>query len=75
MGFRADQNIDELIESKLLSGEADTVADAEEQVLNDSWDAVLELAAGPLSNRELGDHPLFRLFRIRGSRPREDDAL
>jgi len=75
MGFRADQNIDELIEEKLLSGAADTVADAEEQLLNESWDAVLELVGGPLTNQELGNHPLFRLFRVRGSRPREDDAL
>jgi hypothetical protein len=44
-------------------------------VLNESWDAGLELAGGPLSNRELGDHPLFRLFRIRGSQPREGDPL
>ena len=75
MGFRADQNIDELIEQKLLDGRADTVAEAEEQLLNESWEAVLELAGGPLTNEELGDHPLCRLFRIRGSRPREDDAL
>jgi hypothetical protein len=61
------------VERLLLAGEAATVAEAEELVLNSSLAAVSELLCGPLSDDELACHPLLVLYRTRGSRPREDD--
>jgi hypothetical protein len=75
MATRQEVSVDELVEQKLLCGEASTVAEAEELVLDQSWGAVLELLGSPRSNDELGRHPLFTLFRIRGSRPREDSLI
>ena len=63
------------VERLLLTGAAITVAEAEELVLNTSLDAVTELLGAPLSDAELGRHPLLALYRTRGSRPREDDLL
>ncbi len=63
------------VERLLLTGAAASVADAEEIVLNTSLDAVAELLRTPLSDDELGRHPLLALYRTRGSRPREDDLL
>jgi hypothetical protein len=48
---------------------------AEELVLNSSLDAVTELLKSPLTDDELGRHPLLVLYRTHGSRPREDDLL
>ena len=63
------------VERLLVSGAAKTVSEAEEIVLNTSLDAVTELLRSPLSDDELGRHPLLVLYRTRGSRPREDDLL
>ncbi len=63
------------VERLLVSGDATTVSDAEEIVLNTSLDAVTELLRTPLTDDELGRHPLLALYRTRGSRPREDDLL
>lgn len=63
------------VERLLLTGEVSSVADAEEIVLNTSLDAVTALLRTPLSDEELGRHPLLALYRTRGSRPREDDLL
>lgn len=63
------------VEQLLVSGAAETVSEAEEIVLNTSLDAVTELLRAPLSDDELGRHPLLALYRTRGSRPREDDLL
>jgi len=63
------------VERLLISGAAGTVSEAEEIVLNTSLDAVTELLQSPLSDDELGRHPLLVLYRTRGSRPREDDLL
>ena len=63
------------VERLLLTGAAASVADAEEIVLNTSLDAVAQLLRTPLSDDELGRHPLLALYRTRGSRPREDDLL
>lgn len=63
------------VERLLVSGEAATVSEAEEIVLNSSLDAVTELLQTPLSDDELARHPLLVLYRTRGSRPREDDLL
>lgn len=65
------------VERLLLTGQAGNVHEAEEMYL-DSADAhaeVLALLASPLSDEELGRHPLLLLYRSHGSRPREDSLL
>ena len=63
------------VERLLLAGQAATVAEAEERVLNSSFKAVHDLLRSPLSDDELGRHPLLALYRTRGSSPAEDDLL
>lgn len=63
------------VDRLLLSGAAATLSEAEEMVLNSSFEAVYELLRSPLSDDELGRHPLLVLYRTHGSRPREDDLL
>ncbi len=60
------------VERLLLTGEAATVFEAEERYLDGAFEDVLRLLAGPLSDEELGHHPLMALFRSYGSPPRED---
>jgi hypothetical protein len=59
----------------LWRGEARTVHEAEEQYLNASMPAILELLASDLSDSELCSHPLLVLLRVHGSRGREDSLL
>jgi hypothetical protein len=59
----------------LLRGEAGSVEEAEELYLNASMPEVLRLLEGPLSDEELGNHPLMVLFRVHGSRGWEDSLL
>jgi hypothetical protein len=63
------------VERLLLTGRASTVREAEELYLDSAYAEVLALLASPLSNEELGRHPLFALYRSHGSRPREDSLL
>lgn len=63
------------VEQLLLSGQASSVAEAEEIVLNTSFDLVNALLQSNMTDEELAAHPLFVLYRTRGSRPREDDLL
>jgi hypothetical protein len=63
------------VERLLLTGQARTVHDAEEMYLDAAYAQVLALLASPLSNEELGRHPLLVLYRSHGSRPREDSLL
>jgi hypothetical protein len=63
------------VERLLLAGHAKTVHEAEEIYLNSAYAEVLALLASPLSNEELGRHPLLLLYRAHGSRPREDSLL
>jgi hypothetical protein len=63
------------VERLLLTGRARTVHEAEEMYLDSAYPQVLALLAGPLSNEELGRHPLFVLYRSHGSRLREDSLL
>jgi hypothetical protein len=63
------------VERLLLTGAAATVYEAEEQYLDAAYPEVLALLASPLSDEELGRHPLFVLYRSHGSRPREDSLL
>jgi hypothetical protein len=63
------------VERLLLTGRARTVYEAEEMYLDSAYPEVLVLLASPLSNEELGRHPLLVLYRSHGSRPREDSLL
>ena len=51
---------------------AATLHDAEEMYLDQSLPQLLELLRGPLSDEELGRHPLLTMLRTHGSRGRED---
>jgi hypothetical protein len=59
----------------LLTGQARTVAEAEEMYLNASLPEVIRLLQSPLSDEELGRHPLLVMFRRHGSRGWEDSLL
>ncbi len=59
----------------LLTGQAQTVAQAEEMFLNASLPEVIRLLQGPLSDEELGRHPLLVMYRRHGSRGWEDSLL
>jgi hypothetical protein len=63
------------VERLLLTGRARSVREAEEMYLDSAYPEVLQLLASPLSNEELGRHPLLVLYRSHGSRPREDSLL
>jgi hypothetical protein len=63
------------VERLLLTGQARTVWEAEEMYLDSAYPEVLALLASPLSDEELGRHPLLVLYRSHGSRPREDSLL
>ena len=67
--------IDDPVERLLLSGRAATVFEAQELYLNSAYDEAVALLAGPLSEAELGGHPLMRLYRSCGSPGREDSPL
>jgi hypothetical protein len=59
----------------LLTGQAKTADEAEEMYLNASLPEVIRLLESPLSDEELGRHPLFVMYRRRGSRGWEDSLL
>jgi hypothetical protein len=59
----------------LLTGKARTAAEAEEMYLNASLPEVLRLLQSPLSDEELGRHPLLVMYRRHGSRGWEDSLL
>jgi hypothetical protein len=63
------------VERLLLTGRAKTVHEAEEMYLDAAYAEVLALLASPVSDEELGRHPLLLLYRSHGSRPREDSVL
>lgn len=63
------------VERLLLTGVAATVFEAETRYLDSAFDEVLRLLQSPLSDEELGNHPLMVLFRSHGSPPREDALL
>jgi len=66
---------DDPITGLLLRGEASTVLEAEEMYLEHCMPEVLRLLESPLSDTELGQHPLMVLFRVHGSRGWEDSLL
>jgi hypothetical protein len=63
------------VEWLLLTGQARSVCEAEEMYLDSAYPQVLALLESPLSNEELGRHPLLVLYSSHGSRPREDSLL
>ncbi len=68
-------SITDPVERLLLTGRARTVHEAEEMYLDSAYPEVLALLESPLSNEELGRHPLLALYRSHGSRTREDSLL
>ena len=56
--------ISDPVERRLLTGRASTVREAEEMYLDSAYPQVLALLESPLTNEELGRHPLFVLYRI-----------
>ena len=60
---------------RIWRGEATTLHEAEEQYLNASLAEAIGLLQTPLSNEELGQHPLFVMYRRHGSRGWEDSLL
>jgi hypothetical protein len=58
----------------LLSGEAQTLHEAEELFLNASMPDILRLLAGPLSDDELSRHPLMVMLLAHGNRGWEDST-
>jgi hypothetical protein len=63
------------VERQLLTGEAANVFEAEERFLDSAFADVLALLQSPLSDEELGNHPLMVLFLSYGSPAREDSLL
>ena len=56
----------------LLSGQAQTVEEAEELYLDTHLDDIIRLVESPLSEAEFRRHPLIALLMSHGSRARED---
>ena len=67
--------IDDPVERLLLTCEASTVFEAEERYLDATYSEVLTLLQSPLSDEDLGNHPLFVLYRSHGSPAREDSLV
>ena len=63
---------DDPVIALLLSGEALTLREAEEMYLDRSLPELLELLRRPISDEELGRHPLVQMLVAHGSRGRED---
>lgn len=59
----------------LITGRARDLDEAEEIYLDESIPEVLELLRQPIPDDVLAEHPLIRLYRIRGSRGWEDSLL
>ena len=59
----------------ILSGQAATVAEAEELYLDLHLREVLRLVESPLSDEEFRKHPLIALLLARGSRAWEDSLI
>jgi hypothetical protein len=59
----------------LISGEAQTLHDAEELYLNRSMPEILQLFESLLADEELVNHPLLVLLRAHGSRSWEESPL
>jgi hypothetical protein len=60
------------VEQLLLSGQAETLREAEELYLDSCLPEVIRLLESGLSDDELGRHPLMRMLRSHGSRGWEE---
>jgi hypothetical protein len=56
----------------LLSGEVQTLREAEELYLDSCFPEVVQLLRSELTDEELGRHPLMAMFRAHGSRGWEE---
>lgn len=63
---------DDPVLRRVLSGEARTLDEAEEQYLDAALPEVYALLARPVPDADLARDPLLTLLRTRGGRPRED---
>lgn len=63
---------DDPVNRLLFTGEAQTVSEAEEMYLSASLDEAEELAGSSLTNDQLREHPLIKLFATRAGRGWED---
>ena len=59
----------------VLSGQAQTLDEAEEMYLDASMAEVLQLIGNKLADEQLSNHPLLALLRAHGSRGWEDSLL
>lgn len=59
--------IDDAIMQMLLSGEAQTLYEAEEKYLDEHLRDVVALADSGMSDAEFGDHPLIVMLMAHGS--------
>jgi len=59
--------LDDPVVRLLLRGEAETLHEAEEKYLDAAIPEILNLLAGPSSNRELVEHPLLNLVLTHGN--------
>jgi hypothetical protein len=63
---------DDPVAQLLLSGRAETFEAAEDQYLDENLPLIYNLLAGPMSNEELLQHPIFQMLYFRSSRGWED---
>jgi len=66
------QLTDDPVSQLLLAGKAETVREAEELYLDSCLPEVVRLLESPLSDDELGRHPLMVMLRAHGSRGWEE---
>ena len=66
---------DDPVVQLLLRGEAESVHEAEEKYLAAALPEILHLLGSPLTNQQLGSHPLLQLVLAHGSRGWEDSIL
>jgi hypothetical protein len=65
---------DDPVAKILLSGRAETLREAEELYLDSCLPEVIRLLQSPLSDEELGRHPLMQMLRVHGSRAWEESV-
>jgi hypothetical protein len=67
--------IDQAVLDKLLSGAAQTGSQAEQMLLDERLDEVVQLATSSISDADFRNDPLIRLLFAHGSRGWEDSLL
>ena len=65
---------DDPVADLLIAGRAETIEEAEEILLDENLDTLLELVDSALSDEEFRRHPLVQLLLSRGSRGWEDST-